>query len=427
MSDLECVERARQLRGSIRVPGDKSTSHRALMLSALASGESTITGLSPGRDVAATSAIIEQLGALRQDHDGVVHVVGPDSGLHAATSMLECGNSGTSMRLLAGVVATLDGVHHLVGDASLSSRPMDRIGVPLTRMGATVTGQGPNMTAPLEIIGTTSLRALDYEVPVPSAQVKSAILLAGLSADSATTLRETLRTRTTTETMLREAGVHVDERDDAMGRVITLLPSRPSRHDWFVPGDPSQAAFFAVLGAVHGDASLEVLHVESSRERVGFVAVLERMGARVRLVQRGNFDSIVSESSVLHATEIYSSEIPSVDEVPALTVAASAATGVSAFRQMKELRLKESDRFDGSMRLATSLGCRAWFEGDDFFIEGLSSSDQFHKFTLSANLDHRMAMAAAVAGAAGQGCVIEGASTVSSSYPHFFRDLALLQ
>ncbi len=427
MSDAERVRHARQLRGSLRVPGDKSTSHRALILSALASGQSTITGLSPGEDVRATSAIINQLGATRYDDENRVLITGPDEGLRASSAPLDCGNSGTTMRLLCGVVSAIAGSHQLVGDASLSVRPMDRVAVPLGLMGSLVHGHGEWVTPPLSVKSPKELRGIEYHVPVASAQVKSAVLLAGLSAKGVTTIQEDVRTRRTTEEMLSAAGVGLVVESVGEGRRVTLTPARPRRHDWFVPGDPSQAAFFAVLGAIHPDATLEVLSVEASPERVGFVGVLQRMGADVRLSTSGEFHVLHSRSSTLQATEIHAREVPSVDEVPILTVAASAATGVSAFREMGELRLKESDRFRASMTLAESLGCRVWSEGEDFFVEGVGSAENFLEFNFASALDHRMVMACAVAGCAGNGCTIEGASTVSSSYPNFFRDLALLQ
>jgi 3-phosphoshikimate 1-carboxyvinyltransferase len=427
MNDVERVAHATRLRGSIRVPGDKSSSHRALMISALASGESSITGLSGGDDVAATSVILEQLGATRRDEDGVAYVRGPLEGLHPAAGDLDCGNSGTTMRLMSGIVGSIPGTHRLVGDASLSRRPMDRIATPLGLMGIEITGQGPTTTPPLTVKGPEHVRALEYHVPTASAQVKSALLFAGLFADAPTLVREDVRTRRTTEDMLRLAGITVVSSDEGEGRAVSLAPGRPRRRDWHVPGDPSQAAFFAVLGAIHPDATLEVLSVESTPERVGFVSVLQRMGADVTLSERDGFAVLRTKSSSLVGTEVHSSDVPSVDEVPVLTVAACAASGVSAFRSMSELRHKESDRFAGSLALATLLGCRAWQEGDDFFVEGLGSADRFKEFTISTALDHRMVMASAVAGCAGNGATIEGALSVTSSYPHFFRDLTLLQ
>jgi 3-phosphoshikimate 1-carboxyvinyltransferase len=426
VSDLVRVEHATHLRGSLRVPGDKSTSHRALLLSALASGESSITGLSEGEDVASTAVIIQQLGAVHSVDDGTTYVSGPIDGLRAAKAPLDCGNSGTTMRLLSGLVSGIEGRHELIGDSSLSKRPMDRVATPLRLMGAGITGAGETVLPPLSIEGFSRLTSIDYDVPVVSAQVKSAVLIAALVASGPTTVRERLRTRATTETMLVEAGIAVHSTEIGAGRSVTIQPGRPRRRDWHVPGDPSQAAFFAVLGAVHPDASLEVLSVDASPERVGFVRVLERMGASVALHDRGGYHALTSMSSTLTSTDVHSYEIPSVDEVPILTVAACAASGISAFRDMGELRIKESDRFAGSMHLAQELGCRVWSEGDDFFVEGLGSAGKFLDFTIDAGLDHRMVMASAVAGLAGLGCSIAGAATVASSYPHFFRDVALL-
>ncbi|HEY5265465.1 MAG TPA: 3-phosphoshikimate 1-carboxyvinyltransferase [Acidimicrobiales bacterium] len=426
MSDVERVEHAVQLRGSIRVPGDKSTSHRALMLSALALGQSTITGLSKGEDVRSTSVILQQLGAVQELEDDLVLFSGPDEGLHPALAALDCGNSGTTMRLMCGLVSTITGTHHLIGDESLSRRPMDRVAAPLPLMGASLEGHGPSVTPPLTITSPRQLRGINYHVPMVSAQVKSAILLAGLAATGDTIVTEDVRTRATTEDMLRVGGVTIVSQDVGEGRRVTLSPGRPRRHDWHVPGDPSQAAFFAVLGAIHSNATLEVLTVEASPERVGFVGVLQRMGAHVALVERGAFHVLRSKSSELSSTEVHAREIPSVDEVPILTVAACAASGVSVFRDMAELRIKESDRFEGSMLIARSLGANVWSEGDDFFVEGLGSAQKFLDFTINAGLDHRIVMSSAVAGCAGNGCTISGAATVSSSYPHFFRDLALL-
>ena len=418
---------ATSLRGSLRVPGDKSASHRALLISALASGPSTIEGLSPGDDVASTSVIVQQLGAERVDDGDVVTIIGPDHGLRASARDLDCGNSGTSMRLLCGVVSAVEGLHHLIGDSSLSKRPMDRVAAPLSLMGATLRGEGHRLTAPLEIHGTSHVRCIDYRVPTPSAQVKSAILFAALHANVPTVVREDVRTRTTTEDMLTQAGIEVTSRDEGAGRIVTLTPGRPKITQWRVPGDPSQAAFFCVLGTIHDDAQLEVLDVDVAPERIGFIGVLQRMGASVRTEFRGDHHALIVTSAPLSATEINSHEIPSVDEVPVLAIAAAAATGVTAFRDMGELRIKESDRFKGSMELASLVGCRVWSEGDDFFVEGVGGARAFSAFTVDAGLDHRIVMSAAVAGTAGAGCTINGAETVASSYPQFFADLESLR
>jgi 3-phosphoshikimate 1-carboxyvinyltransferase len=420
------VEHFETLRGTLRVPGDKSTSHRALMVSSLAEGESTIRGLSPGLDVAATSQIMEQLGATRSDRDDVITIVGPANGLHASDAALECGNSGTTMRLLCGLVSGVPGQHRLTGDASLSKRPMDRVAEPLTLMGSHLEGRGARLIAPLRILGTDALRGIEYSVPMASAQVKSAILLAALSANSPTTVVEHVRTRPTTEEMLSRAGVSVTSMESGEGRSVTIQPGRPLARNWLVPGDPSQAAFFAVLGCIHPDADIEVLDIDSASERVGFLTVLQRMGATMTVHSRDTMTSFRVRSSQLAATEVHASEIPSVDEVPVLVIAAAAAEGLSTFRDVGELRVKESDRFEASLTLATKLGCRAWSEGDDLFIEGLGSATRFLNFELDAALDHRLVMASAVAGCAGAGCSIGAADTVASSYPGFFDDVERL-
>ncbi len=420
------VDHFERLRGSLHVPGDKSTSHRALMVSALADGESTIRGLSPGQDVAATARIMEQLGASLTVDGDLVTVVGPSRGLHASDTDLDCGNSGTTMRLLTGLVSTVPGSHRLVGDASLSARPMDRVAEPLTLMGSRVQGHGDRLSAPLHVIVSGQLHGIDYAVPMASAQVKSAILFAALGADSPTTVVENVRTRPTTEEMFSRAGVAVVSMDFENGRSVTIQPGRPLARNWLVPGDPSQAAFFAVLGSIHPNAELEVLDIDSARERVGFLGVLQRMGVTMSLRARDSVTTLSVQSSELTATDVPASEIPSVDEVPALVVAAAAANGVSGFRDVGELRVKESDRFEASLALATALGCRAWSEGDDLFVEGLGSATRFLPFELDAALDHRMVMASAIAGCAGAGCSIRAAETVASSYPDFFDDLERL-
>jgi 3-phosphoshikimate 1-carboxyvinyltransferase len=213
--------------------------------------------------------------------------------------------------------------------------------------------------------------------------------------------------------------------ESGAGRSVTVQPGRPLARNWLVPGDPSQAAFFAVLGCIHPDADFEVLDIDSARERVGFLGVLQRMGATLS-VHSDSMTSITVRSSQLSATDVHASEIPSVDEVPVLVVAAAAAEGVSSFHDVGELRIKESDRFEGSLTLATKLGCRAWSEDDDLFVEGLGSASRFEFFDIDATLDHRMVMASAVAGAAGAGCSIGAADTVASSYPQFFEDLERL-
>jgi 3-phosphoshikimate 1-carboxyvinyltransferase len=368
-----------------------------------------------------------QLGAIRRDEDGVVYMSGPTQGLQATDEILDCGNSGTTMRLVSGIVSGIAGVHNLIGDESLSKRPMDRVAIPLRQMGATVVGQGEAITAPLTITGTSELNGIDFTPPKASAQVKSAILFAGLNATGVTTVHEDVRTRATTEDMMRSAGIELESTSISSGRVVQLHRGRPKPAKWVIPGDPSQAAFFCVLGLIAPNSSIVIEDIEMAPERIGFVHVLRRMGGHLADVSIDGRGTFTASTSALSATSIHSSEIPSVDEVPILAVAAAAANGVTEFLDMGELRLKESDRFATSMALASALGCKVWSEGDDFFVEGLGSATRFANFSFDGGLDHRLVMSSAIAGTAGNGCVIENAETVASSYPGFFKDLESLQ
>lgn len=423
MTDERQIEPASSLRGEIRVPGDKSTSHRALMISALANGTSSIEGLSSGEDVASTNSMLQTMGAVREDKDEQVFITGPTEGLHVSSSDLDCGNSGTTIRLMTGIVSGIEGIHTLIGDASLSKRPMDRVAEPLEMMGSNVSGQGEHVTPPLKITGSTNLVGIEYYVPTASAQVKSAIIFAGLFGSGPSTIHEDVRTRSATEEMLRKAGIKIESVDVGRGRSVTVHPGRPKSAHWVVPGDPSQAAFFAVLGLVHRDAQIHVHSIDTSAERIGYVSVLQRMGGNLTIDDAG----LTASSSKLLGTDIHASEIPSVDEVPALSVAAAAATGVTSFLDMGELRLKESDRFEGSMRIASLLGCKVWSEGDSFYIEGLGDASAFQEFMIDSGLDHRIVMSSAVAAISGNGGRITGVSTVASSYPNFFEHLDSLR
>ena len=425
MSEIK-VSQVEVLRGALRVPGDKSASHRALLISALSDGTNRIFGLSNGDDVLRTMKIVEQLGAQVLRTDEIVVVTGPKDGLRQSGDPLDCGNSGTAMRLLIGLLSGVRGNHLIVGDESLSKRPMRRVIEPLASMGAAIEAREGDH-APIRVAGGSQLTGIDYEVPTPSAQVKSAVLLAGLFATGSTVVTERIRTRANTEDMLALAGVEVESVDEGLGRRVTLKPGRPQAREWQIPGDPSQAAFFAVLGAIHPNASIGVVNVLSEAERVGYVQVLQRMGALVSIETRPSGTALRVRSSKLYATEVYSSEIPSVDEVPVLAVAAAAATGVTAFMDMGELRIKESDRFAGSMHIASALGCEVWAEGDNFFIQGLGSAELFQNFSIDAGLDHRIVMAAATAATAGNGGRINNWETVESSYPNFFQDLLSIQ
>jgi 3-phosphoshikimate 1-carboxyvinyltransferase len=411
------------LTGVVRTPGDKSISHRALLLGALAEGTTSVRGLSDGDDVARTLAAIEALGAAVTRQGDEVLVTGGH--LHPPEGEIDCGNSGTGMRLLAGVVAALDGRTVLVGDDSLSSRPMDRVAVPLRAMGAGVEGRGEPCLPPLIVEGG-SLVGIDWSTPVASAQVKSAVLLAGLSASGETVVHEAVATRAHTEELLAEAGADLTVESEGAGRVVRLRPSvlRPLRIE--VPGDPSQAAFWVVAACLVPGSEVTVAHVYAGPERTGFVGVLRRMGARVDVLGEGETADLVARSSPLHGTEVNAAEIPSLDEVPVLAVAAAAAQGSTRFCDVGELRVKESDRLAAVAELVRALGATATVEGDDLVVVGVGDPGALRATTTHSLGDHRLAMAAAVGALAAGAGVVEGFGAVATSYPGFLRDLRAL-
>ncbi|HTU38075.1 MAG TPA: 3-phosphoshikimate 1-carboxyvinyltransferase, partial [Acidimicrobiales bacterium] len=422
------VDGAVPCRGTVRTPGEKSISHRAVLLGALAEGRSVVRGLSDGADVAASLAAVEAMGAgVERRDDASVVIDGGRARLHAPAGPLDCGNSGTSMRLLAGLVAGFGWETELTGDESLSSRPMDRVAEPLGLMGAAVAGRGERCLPPLRIRGG-ALRGIDWTAKVASAQVKSAILLAGLSASGTTVVREAITTRTHTEEMLAEAGVDINVEPWGEGRVVTVRASALVPVDRLVPGDPSQSAFFVVAGCVVPGSEVEVAGVYSGPARLGYVAVLQRMGGRVTLVPEApGTTAIRAAAGPLRATEVHASEIPSLDEVPALAVAAAVAEGTTVFADVGELRVKEVDRLAAVAALVEAFGATARIEGDTLAITGVGGP--LRGARVDSQGDHRMAMAAAVAGLAarkGERSLISGFAAVATSYPHFATDLERL-
>jgi 3-phosphoshikimate 1-carboxyvinyltransferase len=359
-----------RLTGVVRVPGDKSISHRALMLSALAEGTSTITGLSDGDDVQRTLAAVQALGADVGRLGATVTVEGGRSRLHRPDGPIDLGNSGTGMRLLLGLLAGLPFATTLVGDDSLNRRPMDRVADPLQAMGASVHGQGQHCLPPVTVDGGR-LHGIEYTPPMASAQVKSAVLLAGLDADGDTVVHEPVATRAHTEELLAAMGADIEVEDGGTVRTVRLRRSRLRPGTVTVPGDPSQAAFWVVGGAVVSGSRVTVADVHLGAARTGFVGVLQRMGAEVTVEEASaGLGSITSRYGPLTATVVEAGEIPSLDEVPILAVAAAMAAGETRFRQVGELRVKESDRLDGTARLVNALGGQARVEGDDLLIVG---------------------------------------------------------
>ena len=422
------VTGGRPLRGRLRVPGDKSISHRVLLLGALAEGTSTITGLAAGDDVARTAAALRALGAgvelVVADRVAAATVDGGRGRLHPAGVPLDMGNSGTGMRLLAGVCASLPWTTTFTGDESLGRRPMDRIAEPLRLMGATVEGAGDRVCPPL-VVGGGDLRGIDYRLPVPSAQVKGAVLLAGLGAEGDTVVREAVVTRAHTEELLVALGADVEVGADHLSTRVRASTLGPFRLD--VPGDPSQAAFWVVAACITPGSDVVVEHVYVGRARAGFLDVLRRMGARVDVV--GNDDGtadIHAAHGALHGTDVGGAEVAGlIDEIPVLAVAAAVADGPSTFSGAAELRVKETDRVDTLVSELTALGVAVEGRPDGLVLTGGSPPIGA---PVRSHGDHRIAMAAAVAGmAAGAGTTrVDGWDAVATSYPGFEKDLERL-
>jgi len=428
LPDQVAVHGGHPLTGSVRTPGDKSVSHRALILGALSAGTTVVRGLSDGDDVARTARALAELGAEVEQLDGEVLVRGGPERLHAPGAPLDCGNSGTGLRLLAGLVAGLEVEAELVGDQSLSGRPMDRIAQPLERMGAQVRGRTERCLPPLRVRGG-HLTGITYETPVASAQVTSAILLAGVQAEGETVVREAVATRAHTEEMLARAGAAIEVAPwQGSGREVRVRRSVLQARTWEVPGDPSQAAFWVVAGCLVPGSDVEVRNVYAGAERLGFMGVLERMGGRVAVAPSGPDEAhLTAAHGALRATVVAASEIPSLDEVPVLAVAAAAAVGTTVFEDVGELRVKESDRLAATVALVEAFGGRAHADGDRLVVEGTGPGGLTHGH-LDSHGDHRMAMAAVVAAlAAGPGrSTVAGFGSVATSYPGFLDDLGAL-
>ncbi|HEX2047883.1 MAG TPA: 3-phosphoshikimate 1-carboxyvinyltransferase [Acidimicrobiales bacterium] len=410
------VSGGRPLRGRITVPGDKSISHRALLLAALAEGTSVVRGLSDGDDVVRTRRAVEAMGA---GFDGE-KITGGRTRLHEPDDVLDMGNSGTGIRLLAGMCAGLPWLTVLTGDASIRRRPMDRVLEPLHTMGARIHGRGGGRFAPLAVVGG-ALQGVDVQTNVASAQVKSAILLAGLGAEGETRVRQGVATRPHTEELLALAGVDVEVRDE--GRDVRLRPSPLEPFQLDVPGDPSQAAFWLVAACLVPGSEVVVDDVYLGPTRAGFVSVLARMGADIE--QTGPREIRARYSPDLHAVEIRGRETADViDEIPVLAVAAALAGGETVFADAGELRIKESDRIATVTAGLAALGARYELTDDGFLVVGPNT---LHGALTTSHGDHRVAMALAVAGLAARGTTtVDGWAAVATSYPRFESDLERL-
>lgn len=421
---------ASPLGGTIRVPGDKSISHRALMFAGLAQGETRITGLLEGEDVLRTASAMRALGAVvTRQADESWHVAGRGIGqLAEPEDVLDMGNSGTAARLLAGILASHPIVSVMTGDASLRGRPMRRVIDPLSLTGASFTSRAGGRL-PLCIAGLGEPKPLSYRLPVASAQVKSAILLAGLNTDGETVVEEPAPTRDHSENMLRHFGAEVSveptHAGNGQGRVIRLT-GRPSLigRDVSVPSDPSSAAFPLVAALLVPGSCITLEAVGLNPLRTGLIATLIEMGADIQVmnqrVEGGEpVGDLVVTASALTGVDVPADRAPSmIDEYPVLAVAAAFASGTTRMRGLEELRVKESDRLAATVALLTANGVQVTVDGDDMIVTGSASVPGGGR--VKTQMDHRLAMSAVVLGLRAEKPVtIDDTSFIETSFPGF--------
>lgn len=419
------VEPVPRLVGHLAVPGDKSISHRAVLIGAICEGETRITGFGRSADTEATIAAVRALGVEVYEHGReTLHVFGKGlDGLRSPGAPIDCANAGTLVRLIAGILAgQLGEEFELVGDDSLSRRPMGRIAEPLARMGAGV--ETANGFLPIGIQGR-ALHGIEYLLPVASAQVKSAVLLAGLYADGPTTVVEPAPTRDHTERMLAAAGANVTVRSAS---VTVEPPARLSLGEIEVPGDFSSAAPFVVAATLVPGSELHVHGVNLNPRRTGLLEILQRMGANVTTYNRREIGGepaadIEVHSAPLVGTTVGGDEVPlAIDELPLFALAAACARGESVLRGAAELRAKETDRIEATVDALRALGARARAREDGFSITGVPA--RLRGGRIESRGDHRLAMLGAVAGVASrEGVRIGDADAVSVSFPGFFEML----
>ncbi len=422
----------KQLQGTLQVPGDKSISHRVAMLSALAAGVSRITSFLRSEDCLHTLQAMEMLGASVQwEQDGGILVQGTKGKLTAPATVLDMGNSGTGIRLLTGLLAGFPVEAELTGDASLCSRPMGRIQKPLLAMGADVQLRGKGGCAPIRICGT-SLQPITYRLPVASAQVKSAVLLAGLSAQGTTKVEEPARTRDHTERIFQALGlpITVDGLTISLDGSSVQRDALPSRN-WHIPADFSSAAFWLVAAAITPGASLICQNVGLNPRRTALLDVLQRMGATIEITPVAGSEAWEPMGTItvcggsLQGTDIGGDEIPNlIDELPLLAVAGARAEGETRVRDAAELRVKESDRIRSVCTNLSQMGCNVIEHPDGFTVRGGAVRGGV---TLPSYGDHRIVMSMAVlALQAAEPVRLEDTACVGTSYPGFWEHMKIV-
>ena len=412
------------LKGTVRVPGDKSISHRSIIFGSLAKGVTTVRDILRGEDVLSTMQVFRDLGVQIEDDGEVVkvHGVGFD-GLKAPQNALDMGNSGTSIRLIAGVLAGQDFEAEMFGDDSLSKRPMDRVTVPLSQMGAAISGQTDRDLPPLHIHGSKSLKAIHYRLPVASAQVKSALIFAALQADGESVIIEKEHTRNHTEDMIVQFGGHLD----VNGKEIRIQGGQEfTAQEVVVPGDISSAAFWLVAGLIVPNSKIVLENVGINETRTGIIEVIQAMGGRIHLTdvdEIAKSATITVETSELHGTEIAGDIIPRlIDELPIIALLATQADGETVIRDAEELKVKETDRIQVVADALNSMGAAITPTEDGMIIKGKTA---LHGARINTFGDHRIGMMTAIAALLAESGEVEldRAEAINTSYPSFFSDL----
>ena len=415
------------LKGTIRVPGDKSISHRSIIFGSLAKGETKVYDILRGEDVLSTIQVFRDLGVSIQDDGDVIRIQGVGfQGLQAPTAPLDMGNSGTSIRLISGVLAGQDFAVTMVGDDSLSKRPMDRVAIPLRQMGVEIAGQGERDCPPLHEKGTHQLQPIHYRLPVASAQVKSALIFAALQAEGDSTIIEKEKTRDHTEDMIRQFGgeIQVD------GKTIRIQGGQEFQgQEVIVPGDISSAAFWLVAGLILPDSAIKIENVGINQTRTGILDVIQEMGGDLTMEDRDEkavSASLTVKTSSLKGIRIDGELIPRlIDELPIIALLATQANGQTVIADAEELRVKETDRIQVVADSLNAMGANVVPTEDGMIITGPTP---LHGADLETFGDHRIGMMAAIAALlVSEGNVmLDRAEAINTSYPSFFEDLESL-
>lgn len=420
--------KAKSLTGKLTVPGDKSISHRSIMFGAISHGQTKVKHILRAEDVTATMKAFQALGVKIEDKDGIIYIQGQGfEGLQPAKKPLDMGNSGTSMRLMSGILAGLNFETQLIGDASLSRRPMDRIAQPLKLMGAKISGQGEACLPPLEIQGR-QLQSIHYQLPVASAQVKSALIFAALQTKSnqVSEIVEKAVTRNHTEEMLQQFGGELT----VSGKQIRIRGGQKLEgQEITVPGDISSAAFWIVAALIIPGSNIELQNVGINATRTGIIDVVTAMGGKVEITNQTAIAATLKiRYSPLTATQISGDLIPRlIDELPIIALLATQAEGETVIADAEELRVKETDRISVVADILTAMGADVTPTADGMRIRGKTNLHAPHK-AIDTHGDHRIGMMTAIAALLVQEgeVVLEGSKAIKTSYPTFFEDLKAL-